>query len=250
MTPTKALSTQELRPVAVGYRNTLLKAFDQDLIQRLDLKPMHFTIEYDLEVPGRCIEKLYFVETGMASMTTTFRDGSQVEVGTFGYESAIGVSGLMGTKRSLHRIYTQIEGYGYASPIDFARREFERNQLFRTATLRNVQAQLVQATQSAGCNASHSVEQRLARWLLICADRAGSPSFNISHQFLSKMLGSTRSTVSICAAMFKHQHLVDYTRLSIHILDRPGLEAHSCECYEVIKHHLEDYAQFDSGIVH
>ena len=96
-------------------------------------------------------------------MTTTFNDGSQVEVGMFGYEGVIGVSALMGTKRSLNRVYTQIEGSGFSCAVELARQEFELGETFQSLTLRYVQAQLVQAMQSAGCNAKHRIEQRLSR---------------------------------------------------------------------------------------
>ncbi len=230
-----------------AYKNTLLKAMGAEIISRLQLRPVKFELEHEIEYPGTPIDHLYFVEEGMASMTTTFRDGGQVEVGMFGYESIIGVSALMGTKLSLNRIYTQIAGCGYSSPIEAARAEFALNGLFHKLALRYVQAQLVQAIQSAGCNATHSLEQRLARWLLICADRAHSNTFLMSQEFLADMLGSTRSTVSITATLLKHDKLIDYSRGVIDILDAPGLEKKACECYGVIKHHLDNYAHFDIG---
>src|ERR1700726_396678 len=103
------------------FKNTLLQHLDQDIIERLSLKPVTFETRHEIEYPGRPIEHLFFVEEGMASMTTTFRDGSQVEVGMFGFESVIGISALMGTKRSLNHIYTQIAGSGYSVPIANAR---------------------------------------------------------------------------------------------------------------------------------
>jgi CRP-like cAMP-binding protein len=133
--------------------------------------------------------------------------------------------------------------------VELARREFNLGGQFNSLALRYVQAQLVQAIQSAGCNASHSFEQRLARWLLICADRAHSDTFKMSHEFLADMLGSTRSTVSLTAGQLKQEKLIEYTRGVIHILDRRGLEKRSCECYHVIRDHLDNYAEFDSGIV-
>jgi CRP-like cAMP-binding protein len=204
-------------------------------------------LEREIEFPGHPIENLFFVEEGMASMTTSFADGSQVEVGMFGYESVIGISALMGTKQSLNRIYTQIAGHGYSSPIEAARREFRLGGAFQALALRYVQAQLVQAAQSAGCNAKHKVEQRLARWLLLCADRANSPTFTMSHEYLSHMLGSTRPTVSLAARLLKEQKLIEYSRGAIRILDVAGLEKTACECYHVIKDHLDNYAQFESG---
>jgi len=233
---------------SVDFKNTLLKALDAEAIGRLRLHPVTFELEHEIEYPGNPIGHVYFVEVGMASMTTTFADGSQVEVGMFGYESVIGVSALMGTKRSLNRVYTQIAGSGYSSPVEAARLEFQLGGAFQTLALRYVQAQLVLAIQSAGCNARHNFEQRLSRWLLICADRAQSNTFKMSHEFLSEMLGSTRSTMSITAAQLKAEKLIEYTRGTIHILDAKGLERRACECYHVIKDHLDNYAEFDRGI--
>jgi CRP-like cAMP-binding protein len=189
---------------------------------------------------------VFFVEEGMASMTTTFQDGSQVEVGMFGYESVIGVSALMGSKRSLNRIYTQIAGHGYASPVEAARQEFRRGGAFHNLALRYVQAQLLQATQSAGCNAKHNVEQRLARWLLLCGDRAHNDSYAMSQDFLANMLGSTRPTLSLAAGRLREEGLIEYSRGVIRILDLKGLEKAACECYRIIKKHLDNYAEFDS----
>jgi CRP-like cAMP-binding protein len=220
---------------------------DQETIERLQLQPVKFELEHEMEFPGHPIENLFFVEEGMASMTISFIDGSQVEGDMFGYESVTGISALMGTKRSLNRIYTQIAGKGYFCPVEIARREFRLGGAFQYLALRYVQAQLVQATQSAGCNAKHSVDQRLSRTLLICADRANRDSFVMSHEYLANMLGSTRSTVSIAAGLLKEQNLIDYSRGLIRILDVVGLEKSACECYHVIKDHLDNYADFDCG---
>jgi CRP-like cAMP-binding protein len=230
------------------FRNSLLKALDVEIVARLNLQSVSFELEHEIEFPGRPIENLFFVEEGMASMTTSFMDGSQVEVGMFGYESVIGISALMGTKRSLNRIYTQIAGRGYSCSIEAARKEFRFCGAFQALALRYVQAQLVQATQSAGCNAKHNVEQRLARWLLICADRAHSNTFTMSHEFLANMLGSTRSTVSLAAGIFREEKLIEYTRGAIQILDTTRLAKKACECYHIIKDHLLNYAEFDCGI--
>lgn len=236
-------------PPLPAYKNTILRALSSESLLRLHLHPVRFELEHEIEYPGRPIDRLYFVDEGMASMTTTFQDGSQVEVGMFGYESVIGVSALMGTRRSLNRVYTQIAGSGYSSPVADARREFSLGGLFQSLALRYVQAQLVQAIQSAGCNAKHSAEQRLARWLLICADRAHNNKFEMSHEFLADMLGSSRSTVSLAAAHLKQGNLISYTRGDIQILDPKGLENIACECYSVIKDHLDNYAEFDTGRV-
>ena len=232
---------------ASGYKNTLLKALDGAIIERLRLQPVKFELNHEIEFPGDPIDNLYFLEEGMASMTTTFKDESQVEVGMFGYESVVGVSALMGTKKSLNRVYTQIAGYGYSCRVEDARREFRLGGAFNFLALRYVQAQLVQAMQSAGCNAKHNFEQRLARWLLLCADRAHIDTFKISHEFLANMLGGRRPTISTTAGILKRKGLIEYSRGEIRILDIPGLTKASCECYLLIKDHLDNYAEFDTS---
>jgi CRP-like cAMP-binding protein len=230
-----------------GFKNTLLEALDGDIVERLRSQPIKFELKHEIENPGDPIDHLYFLEEGMASMTATFKDGSQVEVGMFGYESVIGVSALMGTKQSLNRVYTQIAGHGYSCHVEDARREFRLGGEFQFLALRYVQAQLVQALQSAGCNAKHNFEQRLARWLLICADRAHIDTFKISHEFLADMLGGRRPTISTTAGILKRKGLIEYTRGEIRILDIPGLTNASCECYLIIKDYFDNYTKFDTS---
>lgn len=165
----------------------------------------------------------------------------------FGCESVIGVSALMGTKRSLNRVYTQIVGNGFRCPVEAGQQEFARGEQFQALCLRYVQTQLVQAMQSAGCNAKHSAEQRLARWLLICADRTGTTSLKLRQEFIADMLGTARPTVSTAAAVLRKEGLIDYARGTVNILDLPALERRSCECYGIIKQHLDNYAEFDIG---
>jgi len=231
-----------------NYKNTLLKALDGEIIERLRPRPVKFELKHEIENTGDPIDNLYFLEEGMASMTTTFKDGSQVEVGMFGYESVIGISALMGTKKSLNRVYTQIAGHGYSCHVEDARREFRLGGHFQFLALRYVQAQLIQAMQSAGCNAKHNFEQRLARWLLLCADRAHVNTFKISHEFLADMLGGRRPTISTAAGILKQRGLIEYTRGEIRILDVAGLTKASCECYLIIKDHLDNYTEFDTAI--
>jgi CRP-like cAMP-binding protein len=229
------------------FKNTLLRRFNSQLIERLRLKRIQFEVGQEIEDTGKPIASLYFLEEGMASMTTTFLNGHQVEVGMFGFESVIGVSALMGTRQSLNRVYTQIAGWGYSCKLETAREEFNRPGQFQRLALRYVQAQLVQAAQSAACNATHNFEQRLARWLLITADRANTDQFNMSQEFLGHMLGGTRPTVTIAAGYLKRENLIEYRRGFITIVDRKKLEKRSCECYRIIRDHLADYEAFDTG---
>jgi len=228
------------------FKNKLLNALDGPTIARLHLKPVTLGRGRRIEFTGEFIDHLFFIESGVGSMTTTFQDGSQVEVGLFGFESVIGVSALMGTKRSLNKIYMQIAGNGFASPMEAARAEFNRNNRFQFLALRYVQAQLTQATQSAGCNARHNIEQRLARWLLLCADRAGD-DIALSQEYIGMMLGVTRPSVTIACKVLVNRSLIEHGRNRLRILDRKGLEARACECYRVVRDHLDNYTEFDTG---
>lgn len=229
------------------FINSILKELDPEVIRRLHLRPVTFELLHEIEFPGQPIENIYFVEEGMASITVTFEDGDQVEAGMFGFESVIGVSALMGTKQSLNRVYTQIPGRGFSSTFEDARREFRRGEQFQDLALRYVQAQLVQSMQSAGCNAKHEVEARLARWLLLCADRVHRNDFEISHEFLGEMLGNTRSSVTRICNVLRDEGLIVYSRGKMRLSDVPGLERRACECYRKIKDHLDNFIEFDTG---
>ena len=131
----------------------------------------------EIENPGEPIANLIFLEDGIGSMTTTFRDGFQVEVGMFGVESVMGGSALIGTRRSLNKVYMQLDGYGFSTPCPWPS-EFSRFGRFHDLVLRYIQALFIQACQSAGCNSHHNVVQRLSRWLLLCADRCESTTLD------------------------------------------------------------------------
>ena len=229
------------------YRNKLLQNLPPDVVERLEIRKLTLEVSHELEFPGQPIRHVFFIEQGVGSMTNTFQDGSQVEVGLFGFESAIGISALMGTRRSLNRVYMQVAGYGYQCPLETARVEFRLGKEFHDLALRYVQAQLTQATQTAGCNAKHGIEPRLARWLSLCADRLDSNIVAISHSFLADMLGVTRSTVAIAAQHLRDQGLIEYERVKILIPDRAALRNAACECYGVVKDHLDNYVEFDTG---
>ena len=229
------------------FKNVLLQHLDSEIVNRLRLRRVELPLRHVLEAPGRTIDHIFFIEEGIGSMTTCFENGGQVETSMFGYEAAVGVSGLMGVKRSLNSVFMQLAGYGFSAPIQEARAEFNMNGMFQHLALRYVQVQLTLSTQNAACNASHSYEQRLARWLLICCDRAKKQNLEMAQEFVSEMLGSTRSTVSIAASHLKALGYIDYRRGMIQVLDVDGLEAQACECYRVVRTHLENIVDFDTG---
>jgi CRP-like cAMP-binding protein len=225
-----------------AFKNIILQRLGPEVIDRLELQRVELPVGREIEFPGSGIANLFFVEEGIASMTVTFQDGFEVEVALAGPESILGTSSMMGTRRSLNRVYMQIGGYGYSSMLSVATKEFKRGEQFHDLTLRYLQAQFIQSAQTAGCNARHSIEQRMARWLLLCADRVGDSVLPLSHEFMADMLGVTRSSVTIVAGHLQEQNLIHYTRGRIKLVDIAGLEALSCECYRVVRDHLHSLA--------
>jgi CRP-like cAMP-binding protein len=230
-----------------AFKNTVLKHLPADSIERLQLSPLELPSEHVIETPGSEIRSLYFIEEGLGSMTTMFKDGFQVEVSLFGNEAVIGVSALIGTKQSLNNIYMQASGYGYVSNVQIAAAEFLRRGQFHDIVLRYVQAQLMQTAQTAGCNARHDAIQRMSRWLLLCSDRVYSDELGLTHEFLGHMLGVRRETVSTTAEELQRREFIDYRRGKIKILNRPGLEGSTCECYQIVKDHLENYYKTETA---
>lgn len=234
-------------PESFRFTNRVLGSLSPEAVQRLHVRDVNLPAGREIEFPGNTIDHLFFLEAGVALMTTTFRDGSQVEVGLFGFESVLGVSALMGTKRSLNRVYMLLQGHGWIAPMAAARAEFCRCDDFQGLTLRSVGAQLAQVAQSAGCNAKHDVEQRLARWILLCVDRAGSNSLALSQESIATMLGVRRMSAAVALSRFKNMGLIDHHRGEIYILDPGGLQEKACECYKTVKQHLDSTVEFDAG---
>jgi CRP-like cAMP-binding protein len=227
----------------VVFRNKLLLALEPEITDRLELRALELPTGQEIENPRRPIDALIFIENGIGSMTTTFQDNFQVEVGLFGHESVMGGSALIGTKLSLNKVYMQMGGHGFSCPTDLALTEFSRFGRFHDVVLRYQQALLVQACQSVGCMAHHGIAQRLSRWLLLCADRSQSSVLQLTHEYLGDMLGTNRSTVSTAAAQLQSERLIEYSRGKVTIIDRKKLEARSCECYRIVKDHLDNYLE-------
>lgn len=225
------------------YHNVVLQNLPPNVVERLELVKVSLPTGKEIEYPGNEIRHLYFVEDGMASMTTTFFDGAQVEIGVAGFESVLGGSSLLGTHRSLNRVYMQIGGWGYRSKMALGAEEFARHGDFHNLVLRYTQAQFIQSAQTAGCNARHSVQQRLARWLLLCDERMGGKPLLLSQEFIAEMLGNRRTSVSVEAGKLQKLGLIRYRRGKVDILDHAGLLHKSCECFRVVRDYLVSYAE-------
>jgi len=185
--------------------------------------------------PGDPIRHVYFPNDCIVSLLTTVEGHQALEVGLVGREGMVGISLALGMDVSSVRALVQ--GTGTAMRMNAARfrKEFRKSPPLQRELYRFIHAKLAQARQTAACNRFHRVEARLARWLLMTRDRVRSDQFLLTHAFLADMLGVRRVGVSLAAGALQRRKLITYTRGKIGILDRRGLEAASCGCYEVIK---------------
>ena len=219
------------------YKNRVLSSLHRTAIDRLqpNLEAMALPQNRNLASPGVKIPYAYFLEDGMASITVNMRNGASVEVGIVGREGVVGLPVLFGTDQIPTRTFMQIGGSGFRIKSQYLKAEFDRPGKFRENCERYFQSHLVQVSNTAACNRLHNIEERLARWLLLCQDRTTLSRLPLTHEFLAQMLGTGRATVSLAAEILQRAKLIVYARGKVDILDRKGLEGAACECYQIIR---------------
>ena len=217
-------------------RNQLLTLLPRAELEKIspDLEPVTLALRQVLHEPDEKIAYVYFVTSGVISIVNEPDAGEIVECATIGPEGMAGFPLALGTSTIPSRAIVQIPGEALRmSSADF-QRAFDRLPRFRALLLRYIMALLNQIAQVTSCNRLHEVQERCARWLLQTHDRVLSDSFPLTHEFLSQMLGVHRPTVTVAAGILQKAGLVEYSRGTITILDRKGLEAASCNCYRLI----------------
>jgi CRP-like cAMP-binding protein len=213
-----------------------LPAADFDVL-RPHLKAAEWPQGVVLMDAGQTIERVYFPHAGVVSVVVGLAGGEMVEAAMVGSDSIVGGSAALDGKVALNKAIVQIGGSGSALEIGHLRGLANASVGFRTALIRHDQMILVQAQQSAACNISHTVESRLARWLLRSRDLINSDKLALTQEFLGQMLGVRRSSVSIVAGTLQRAGLIRYARGNIHIEDVDGLKEAACECYETVRAH-------------
>jgi len=182
------------------------------------------------------IEHVYFLETAVTSTVVRTPHGQTLEVGIMGAEGFVGLSLLYGVSRSNATVLVQIPGRALQmKTTEFNQHVKTRGGLCLDLLLRYANFFQVMVQQHAACNASHRVEERMCRWILLTHDRAATDTFGLTHEYLSLMLGARRATVSDIAHKLKEAGIINYTRGKLRVTDRQRLEACSCECYRLIK---------------
>jgi CRP-like cAMP-binding protein len=227
------------RGVAPKYPNGFMSSLSAAdfAVLRPHLKPAEWPQGIVLMEAGQTIERVYFPHAGVVSVVVGLAGGETVEAAMVGSDSFVGGSAALVGKVALNKAIVQIGGSGSALEIGHLRGLANASVEFRTALIRHDQLILVQAQQSAACNISHTVESRLARWLLRCRDLIGSDKLPLTQEFLGQMLGVRRSSVSVVAGTLQRAGLIRYARGHIQIEDVDGLKDSACECYETVKAH-------------
>ena len=189
---------------------------------------------------GDVITAVYFPLTCVISMMTEMRNGATIEIATVGNEGVLGIPAYLGIDLAIARGITQVSGEARRMSVEDFRQVVKSDDDLDTILGRYTHALLMQIARSGGCNSLHSVKERYARWLLIMHDRTNVDVFAFTQEFLSRMLGVSRSRVNIVTGALEKSGQIKHSRNQITVLDWKKLEASSCDCYRLIK---EEFAR-------
>ena len=184
---------------------------------------------------GRTLDHVYFPTTAIVSLLYVMENGASAEIAVVGNEGVVGISLFMGGGSTPSRAVVQSAGKGYRLPAQAMKDEFNQAGPVMHLMLRYTQALITQTAQTAVCNRHHSLDQQLCRWLLLSLDRLTGTELQMTQELIANMLGVRREGVTAAALALQHAGLIRYARGRISVLDRPGLERRTCECYAVVK---------------
>jgi CRP-like cAMP-binding protein len=213
--------------------NRLVDAMQPAGIERLKhlLEPVALPFAEPLD-PA---EYAYFPVEGFISVAATMKNGASVGVGMTGRDGMYSVYAVLGEDTPLETATVQLPGHALRVKADLLREEMQANGALRKLLLRYTQARINAIAQSAACNQLHLLEQRCARWILACHDPVEADRIRMTHEFLATMLGVPRGGVTLAMQFLQKNGLIAYSRRTMAVLDRQGLEAVACECYRVIQ---------------
>jgi len=221
-------------------QNRLLAALPEAefarLAPHLQLVPM--LLGDSLYEPGGQLQHVFFPTTAIVSLLYVMESGSSAEIAGVGNEGVLGIALFMGGDTTPSSAVVQTAGHGYRLPGRVLKEEFNRGGLMQRLLLRYTQALLTQMCQTSACNRHHSIAQQLCRWLLLTLDRLPSNELIMTQELVANALGVRREGVTEAAGHLQAAGCIRYRRGHIAVLDRAGLEARSCECYQVVKTEL------------
>lgn len=187
---------------------------------------------YELSEP---IEFVYFPNHAMVSLVSIMENGATTEVGMIGNDGMVGIPVFLGGNSTTNRAVVQIAGSAMRMDANILKTNFRRGGELQQILLLYTQAFLTQVSQTATCNRLHSLEERLARWLLLAHDCALKDELLLTQEYIANMLGTRRASVTVAAGLLQQSGLIQYSRGKIKILNRSGLQTSACECYNIVK---------------
>jgi CRP-like cAMP-binding protein len=188
---------------------------------------------------GRHLDHVYFPTDSIVSLLYVLENGASAEIAVVGNEGVVGVSLFMGGETTPSRAVVQSAGSAFRMSGATMKEEFTRGRTMQHLLLRYTQALITQMAQTAVCNRHHSVDQQLCRWLLLSIDRLAAPELTMTQELIANMLGVRREGVTEAAGKLQKAGVISYRRGHITVLNRPKLEAMSCECYAVVRRESE-----------
>lgn len=226
--------------------NRILAALDQTEYRELfsQLEPVSLTQGQLIYDAGTTISYVYFPLTAVFSMLATMEDGNTVEVGPVGREGLAGLRIFLGAETSVDRVIVHVAGDAMRLRASVLKGQLNgRQDVLSQKLMRYTQMLLTMTARSSACNRLHTVEQQLARWLLTMSDYVGG-QLRLTHELMALTLGVRRAGVTTAANNFRNFRVIDYRRSVIQIVNREGLQAVACECYQIIKEEYDDlYAE-------
>ena len=219
------------------HANRLLAALPPvDLEQwRAQLEPVEMPLGQVLYESGKIERHVYFPTTAIISLLYVMENGDSAEIAVVGREGIVGISLFMGGNSTPSRAVVQSGGKGYRLKAKVMKDAFDRATPVTHLLLRYTQALITQMAQTAVCNRHHTLDQQLCRWLLLSLDRLSGSELVMTQELIANMLGVRREGVTAGALKLQEAGLIRYARGRIKVLDRAGLEARVCECYQVVK---------------
>ena len=217
--------------------NQLLAALPVEAIERWrhHLELVEFHLGQVLYESGSTQSHVYFPSTAIVSLLYVTENGQSAEIAMVGNEGVVGIALFMGGETTPNRAVVQSAGLGYRLTAQAIKSEFSGSAPVLHLLLRYTQALITQMAQTAACNRHHSVDQQLCRWLLLSLDRLQGNELTMTQELIANMLGVRREGVTEAALKLQRAGLISYSRGQVKVLNRPGLELRTCECYAVVK---------------
>jgi CRP-like cAMP-binding protein len=222
--------------IIAQQNNRLLAAMAPAVFQLMssDLKEKSVNLGALLQEAGEPIEHVYFPQSGMISLLVVTKDGGAIEAATIGREGAAGIHAGLGKRTAFTRAVMQVPGKVSYMPAERFRQAAEKSEIIRDIISRYSELLWAESQQISACNAQHSAEERLSRWMLQTRDRIESDTLPLTQEFLSEMLGVRRTTVTLVARALQASGLIKYRRGVIHIENVEGLKQAACECSAIV----------------